>query len=268
MNYVEIFNKENSGFLDEYRTEMGRVQEIKNKCKLDGHLKDYFEKTASFLSIFEEITDKVEAKTIENMSLTEAKALNEKIYIDILGDNYKNSYANTEFAVKVLGKELGQLLSFVNVNGRNKIESTFAYRLFDVVSSLKLFNEVYNVLVQDNEDIDGVKKAIEENAFANVNIAYDEKFRKFIDKDRDYLKSIIMESDLTDLRYLYKYDGYVSDREIAIANFFNGLSEEKVKSMANTYTEGYERGFVTNYLDISKKKFVNIYYSIGFERMA
>ena len=268
MNYVEIFNKENSGFIDEYRTEMGRVQEIKNKCKLDGHLKDYFEKTASFLSIFEEITDKVEAKTIENMSLPEAKALNEKIYIDILGDNYKNSYANTEFAVKVLGKELGQLLSFVYVNGRNKIESTFAYRLFDVVSSLKLFNEVYNVLAQDNEDIDGVKKAIEENAFANVNIAYDEKFRKFIDKDRDYLKSIIMESDLTDLRYLYKYDGYVSDREIAIANFFNGLSEEKVKSMANTYTEGYERGFVTNNLDISKKKFVNIYYSIGFERMA
>ena len=37
--------------------------------------------------------------------------------------------------------------------------------------------------------------------------------------------------------------------------------------MAEIYTEGYREGFAINGMDISKKKLVNIRYSIGFERM-
>ena len=37
--------------------------------------------------------------------------------------------------------------------------------------------------------------------------------------------------------------------------------------MASTYTEGYRIGFITGRKDITKKKTVNIRYSLGFERM-
>ena len=37
--------------------------------------------------------------------------------------------------------------------------------------------------------------------------------------------------------------------------------------MADTYTGGYRIGFETGNKDITKKKIVNIRYSLGFERM-
>jgi len=76
-----------------------------------------------------------------------------------------------------------------------------------------------------------------------------------------------MESDLTDLRYLYKYGEYVSDCEIDMANHLNSLSQEEIDKMAYTYTNGYKMGFENNNIDMSKKKTVNIRYRLGFERM-
>ena len=41
-------------------------------------------------------------------------------------------------------------------------------------------------------------------------------------------QKIIMESDLEDLRYLYRYGEYVSGNETGVALFLNSLSQEKL----------------------------------------
>ncbi len=76
-----------------------------------------------------------------------------------------------------------------------------------------------------------------------------------------------MDSDLSDLRYLYRYGEFVSENETGVAEFLNSLSQEEIDKMASTYTEGYRIGFITGRKDITKKKTVNIRYSLGFERM-
>lgn len=91
--------------------------------------------------------------------------------------------------------------------------------------------------------------------------------RRFTDTSINYLASIIKESNFKDLRYLYRYDSYITDREIKIVEFFNSLSENDIASMAKTYTDGFVNGFKNSNLDISKKKYVMICYPIGFERM-
>ena len=88
-----------------------------------------------------------------------------------------------------------------------------------------------------------------------------------MDAGLDFAISLIMDSDLTDLRYLYQYGEYISDNEIRTARFLNTFSEAEIERMAEIYTEGYREGFAINGMDISKKKLVNIRYSIGFERM-
>ena len=42
---------------------------------------------------------------------------------------------------------------------------------------------------------------------------------------------------------------------------------ETIKSMADTYTDGYVRGFAAMGADFSVKSIVNIRYALGFERM-
>ena len=47
----------------------------------------------------------------------------------------------------------------------------------------------------------------------------------------------------------------------------NTLPQETINAMADTYVEGYRKGFETMGRDLSKKKTVLIRYEVGFERM-
>ena len=76
-----------------------------------------------------------------------------------------------------------------------------------------------------------------------------------------------MESELSDIRYLYYYGEYVSENEIRTAKHLAALPGETIKLMADTYTEGYRIGFEVCNKDISIKKTVNIRFCLGFERM-
>ena len=76
-----------------------------------------------------------------------------------------------------------------------------------------------------------------------------------------------MESDLTDLRYLYRFGEYITDNEIRTAKHLASLPEETLRKMADVYTEGYRIGFVNTGKDLSKKSVVNIRYCLGFERV-
>ena len=71
-----------------------------------------------------------------------------------------------------------------------------------------------------------------------------------------------MESDLTDLRYLYRFGEYITDNEIRTAKHLASLPEETLRKMADVYTEGYRIGFVNTGKDLSKKSVVNIRYCL------
>lgn len=85
--------------------------------------------------------------------------------------------------------------------------------------------------------------------------------------EMDFYTRIIMDSDLKDLRYLYRYGIYISENEKKTAEFLNRMSEEQIQAMADTYTEGYRIGFEVTGKELSKKKFADLRYPIGFERM-
>lgn len=268
MNLVEAFKLENEEVMQYYKNQIDKVKNINKNCMLKESLKDYFVKVSNFLCLLNNIKELVESNNLDKLSLDELKDLNYNLYEDILEHKYESSYSNPQYAVKVFNKDLGQILSYIYTRARKEIESAFAYRLFSIVPVLEIFNKTYDSILNDENNIDEIKNIIKESIYKNNEKETDFNFRKFIDKDINYLGHIILNSDLSDLRYLYKYDSYISEREIKIAEFFNSLSQDKIDSMVNTYSEGYKRGYVNCNLDIKIKKFVNIYYSIGFERMA
>ena len=88
-----------------------------------------------------------------------------------------------------------------------------------------------------------------------------------INPDNKFAVDIVMNSDLNDLRYLYKYGEHVGFNELKMAEFLNSLSQEEIDRLAKVYTEGYRIGFINTGKDISKKGTVDIRYSLGFERI-
>jgi len=77
-----------------------------------------------------------------------------------------------------------------------------------------------------------------------------------------------MESDLSDLKYLFKYGRYIDENEIESAKYILSLPDETAEKMASVYAEGFKNGAERDNKDLSKKKTINLGYHIGFERIS
>ncbi|MCI6998369.1 MAG: aminopeptidase, partial [Eubacterium sp.] len=139
---------------------------------------------------------------------------------------------------------------------------------WDMLVGLELFLQVYGEFEDgDTPAAENIRKILYWYVNDYCQEMVEERVAAGIDPARDFAVRLIMESDLSDLRYLYQFGEYVTGQEEKTAAFLNTLPLDEVQAMARTYTEGYRIGFEVAGKDISKKKTVNIRYCLGFERM-
>lgn len=268
MGYRDIYKESNEQAEERFSLVMERIAEIAKETDVPETFDDYFKKTAAFLLQLKNITEKAEADTLKDASLVECEQRNASLYEDIIAANYADSYGNPTYAVGKLGEEYGQILSALYAQCRKCIIDAFAAKKMNVTITAELFVEIYNYF----EDKDGIDKNAIEQAIYWYFHDYSEIFigdniREIVDDEEDFLYQIVMNSDLNDLRYLYQYGQHVGANETGIAAFLNGMSEEEIQAMADTYTEGYRIGFASTGKDLSKKTTAQVRYPIGFERM-
>ena len=263
--------------MERYALAKERVSEIKEEKAVSEPYLDFFQKTAAFLTKNVEVMDgvvllgeKEEPRKLTgaaDLSMDEWKKLNQDLYEDILPENYGTSYGNPVYACEKLG-EYGKEFSFLYAELRGAVIYAYERRLWDMTVLLELFLEVYVAFAQEEppaeEEFRGILNSYA-NDYCQDMVEY--RTRECVDPELDFAARIIMESDLTDLRYLYLFGEYITENELGTAAFLNGLSQEEIDSCARTYTEGYRMGFVNGRKDLSKKKTVNIRYNLGFERM-
>lgn len=267
MHYKELFREENEQMIERYTLSIRRIREIREEETVSPVYREYFCKMADFLLKMADLYELIGSGHAKDLSLDEWKTLNHSLYRDILPEHYEESYANPSYAVKKMGAVFGKILSFLYTEIRGEIIFAFEQRLFDMTIINELFLEIYNLFEQEDVTYRQIKDAVYWyiSDYSDEMIMY--RTREQMDAGLDFATSLIMDSDLTDLRYLYQYGEYISDNEIRTARFLNTFSEAEIERMAEIYTEGYREGFAINGMDISKKKLVNIRYSIGFERM-
>jgi len=260
---------ENESIIERYELAIDRIRSIPKEDVLDKtSVKDFFVKTSNF------IIGMVD-KFIKDGTMEELKEYNQYLYEDIKDDNYNKSFANPEYMYNYLLKDYkeeaekyAKIFSFLYVETRACIVFMYENRIADITIILELFIEIYNLFAEEDIDIyKAVKSAIYYYESDYSDIVTDMRVRELVDPSLDFATKIVMESDLSDLRYLYKYGEYVSDCEIDMAKHLNSLSQEEIDKMAYTYTNGYKMGFENNNIDLSKKSTVNIRYKLGLERM-
>ena len=196
------------------------------------------------------------------------KELNKSLFEEIYSENYEESFCNPEYAVKTLGEEYGKILCYIYTKNRGMIRNVYMGRLEEVVLQMELFTQIYNYF-EDVEQLeyDNVYETVYSYEKDNTEIFTDLMIEDRINPDNKFAVDIVMNSDLNDLRYLYKYGEHVGFNELKMAEFLNSLSQEEIDRLAKVYTEGYRIGFINTGKDISKKGTVDIRYSLGFERI-
>jgi len=268
MNYKNLFKEENEAIRERYHLAMERIAEIERENHIKEPFSDYFHKTAAFVLMVKSIITKMEDGSFQTLNLQELQAINRTLYEDITGENYHSSYANPDFACSKLGNKFGKLLSFLYTELRSIIVYAYEYRLYELTIDLELLIQIYNMFEWEDEFIyKDVKRAIYDFMYDYCDILVSHRVRELLDTKLTFATDIIMDSDLSDLRYLYQFGDYITENELKTAQYINSLPEEEVRAMADTFTEGFRLGFIANRLDMSKKSIVNIRYQIGFERM-
>ncbi len=245
-----------------------RIEEIAQENSAKAPFEDYFTQTAAFLKLMLDIRRQLAEDALDDASMEEWQTLNTAMYADILPDHYDESYANPDYAVRMLSTEYGRELSFLYTQLRGLTGYVFEQRREEVVVLLELFLEVYTCFENGEEPEEQELKHILYwfcSDYCDLFGAL--RIRQSVDPGEDFFTRIVMESDLYDPRYLYRYGEYITDSEIRTAKYLAELSEKQIQKMADTFTEGYRIGFVHGGKDLSKKQTVNIRYRAGFERV-
>ena len=240
-----------------------RIREIITEETVKKPFGDFFRNRAKFLSMAADVMDESAAE----LTMEALKERNHCFYQDILPENYESSYGNPAYAVQQMG-EYGKAFSFLYAEIAGTVAYAHEKRLWDMTVSMELFLEVYSAFCEEElpeaATVEGILRSYVNDYCQDM---MEQRIREGVDPELDFAADIIMNSDLSDLRYLYRYGEFVSENETGVAEFLNSLSQEEIDKMASTYTEGYRIGFITGRKDITKKKTVNIRYSLGFERM-
>lgn len=248
---------------ERYALALERIREIPNESICEGQVQTYFRSMAEFVLLMDHAWNIVESGELRRMTLEELQNFNRELYEDILPEHYGNSYGNPDYAVDCLGESMGQMLSFLYTELRGMIPAAFEQNRFDMVIRMELLLEVYQGFVgaiQEGEETlhpETVKQILYWYASDYYEPESLERTEALLCPERDFAYRIVMESDLSDLRYLYYYGEYVTENELRTAGHLNGMQDERIKLMADTYTEGYRIGFEVGNKDISIKKTVN-----------
>ena len=240
-------NEENDVLRERFELAMERIGEIAGEATVPEIYQPYFRRTAGFILTMEGLYGEIRNGHTENYTLKEWQTLNRSLYLDILPEHYAKSFANPDYALKELGETHSKLLCFLYTELRTMIVSAFERE------ELPSYREIQQILYWFKSD------------YSELFLI--ERLTQQLDPDCDFARKILMESDLSDLRYLYKYGEYISDNEVKMAEYINQLPEETVARMANVYSEGLRLYFIQSRKELSRKKTVNVRFVIGFERM-
>lgn len=245
-----------------------RIKEIADDPEVEGKLGVYFQRTAGFLLLMQKAWEQVKSGAIKKASLEELKLWNQTLYADIVGDAYAQSFANPSYAVQELGRDYGQLLSFVYTELRGLIVYAYEQRTEEMLLYMELFLQLHSAFTAEEFP---KKEQLWQDVYwfmsDNSDIFVTRRVREQLDPSLSFFRDIIMEADLGNPCYLYQFGEYITDTEIKTSQYLAGLSDAKIKKIAIIFADAYRTGFIVNQKPFDKKKTVNIRYCLGFERI-
>lgn len=263
MNYQELWKEDNAAIRERYELALERIKMIREEHTVSAELQDYFIQAANVVEAATEYLD----FDYRQYSIEELEAGNQRLYGELQAEAYEKSYANPQYAEKQLGNN-GKVLSFLYTELLSLHRYARESRCSELTIHMELLIEIYNLYEdQDAFDIREVQKAIYYFYYDYCDVLVPDRTQEMYDARLDRYVQLVEQADLSDLRYLYGYGEAISTNEIRTAQYMNQLSQEEIDRLAFVYTDGYREGFEIAGIDLSKKKYVNLHYAVGQERM-
>ncbi len=264
------FYKESDDIMERFELATERISQIKDDKELPENIQAYFNQVAEFVMMVLPIMNKAIDGTLAQRSLEQCQADNKTIFSIYEESNYENSFLCPTYAVARLGEEIGGPLSAAFYSITSIIEAAFAGRVDKFTIYCELLLQLYGECQIEDEDKyrrESILNALYSFKHDYCQMFLSEQIISMVNPEYDFYTRIIMEDDLSDDRYMYKYGMYIGPNELGIAAHLRSLPHEDVVAMAQTYVQGYIKGFEVTGKDISIKDTVGVNAPVGFELM-
>ena len=252
-----------------------RIAEIKNDTMPNPRYCDFFVIAAEYIEFVLDVREKLGKDGVYSGEL-ELEELNEKLFFGLsedYGDGfiidapYFNSFANPDHADIVFGT-FTPYICFLTAELHNLPQLIYDGKDEAVTILLELFLEIYNLFLMDASPLlKSVRDAVYFYAFDYAEYFLMDRTKEMFVPETGLIYDIVMNADLSDTSYLYRYGENISYSELELAEFMNTLSDEEIESMASTFTQGMRRGFTSMNVDFDSRETVSIRFFIGQERL-
>lgn len=270
----KYYEKENKKVRSSYEETLLTVKEIVDETRnysKPGKKKQYYQFFNTVGKFILKLTDYERALNdnyFSTRSFTELLKENNALFTEIIPRNYnRKSYANPTYCVKIFGNGFGQLLSYFYVRYRQYITYAFSHKIFKMEENNRLFIGVFNYIKDKKIDYESLRGLITKLNRKDKTEAIIIQLKEQFDKTFRFFTDTVCESELGDLRYLFRYGRYISESEIKTAKFLLKYPEGKIKKLSRQIAQAYVNGFIRNQRDISKKSTLAIMFPIGQERI-
>ena len=244
------------------------IKKIKNSNQeiddIDSEYKCYLKKLNNLILMITKTEEKYTLDYFKKHSFEQLKKENECLFYEILKDNYRESFANPDFCCDRFGKKLGKRLSFVYFKYLESKKYAFSHNTDILIRYLKFYDELNGVLLSGN--INKIDEIL--NQFMlEIKLIEEEEIIK-----EEYVfniyNNVVTNDDLTNLKYLFKFGGYVNKSEIKMAEFLVSYPQEKIKKAAEIFVQAYDRSFDRGQKRRKNRKFTKVIFNLGQEIFA
>lgn len=267
------FKDYNEPIQERYENSLKQISDIQRHLKVSTKSTNYKKYTDYFSKISQLIIDADNREKIFDdsyilkHSFDELLAENNKDYNEIFAENYENaSYANPTYCVTIFGERFGQLMSYLYCKYRRYPLYATYHQIYEMEKHNRIFVEAADYLMNhDTLDYDALRHIVTqpERQERADDIILD--LRMSYCTDFAYVRDMIENADLTDLRYLFAYGRYVSQNEIKMAQLLQKYPQHKIKDIAQHIVQSYVAGFQREKKNLKNKSAVGIYFAIGQE---
>ena len=259
---------ENEIIKERHDLAMERINLIFEEQRAKEGVADFFYQTAKFIEKMDQLKMFLEHDE-KNADYEILQQWNQRIYEDIIGDAYESSYANPSYAVKKLG-ESGKVYCALYAQIRQLIDFCYERNWEGFVITIELFLEIYHLFLEE-ASLEEIRQAMYWFYSDYSEFFAKEQVRGMVfvsEKEETFSYRTIIESQKEgDYRYLYRYGLYISETELQMAKFLDTLSEEEIFNAAETFVEGYIRGFKNAGKSLAGKDRYQMRYAVGCERI-
>jgi len=180
---------------------------------------------------------------------------------------YSTCLADPDYAHQLYGAELGSLISALYLCSRT-VHASYLKQNFDgILSYLKLFRDLLELAKKGDTSyqswLDAYISRTQENLGLRTQASYLQRFSP----DFDYNRKIVLEAELSDLRYLYRYGIYVGQHDRAMADFISQYDGVELQKIAAYIVKSFIDGFIRAKKDYRIKRYANVMIPLGMEAL-